>query len=397
MIPRAQRNIFFCFIFLAFFTSGSLGSELAVSTMGTGWLVPDELTDIIYNPARITALKQDVLDIKWGLQNEPDGINMEYDYTNAAPQASYLKRFGDLVAGFYLGREAMVTAGMKAGDNLSFGLNVNMWAHDSHGLDRQKYWDKGIALGAEYILENSSFGVNLEYRSAYEKLQSYIAGAALLYEMKTGAAGRIRALESISYSLEGYGIDTASIPGSDNYGFLGRMFGSNKTGVSYSDNFGGVNYCVSALNEWNFKDDNGWAGSDVYPPPVFYNIYKDSRDADTFVITLGCETSVFVDWIKFRVGYELLRAEYRYLRVHKFNTFDGEKYLYDGSYTVLIIPSPNSTTVKLGLGFKIGKDMDLDLKFGPNNVYAFDNTGGNAGNYSYNDFFDFNAEFTARF
>ena len=396
IFKRVGRKILLYSIFLAAFSYQAFGGELKVAQMGTGWLVSDELTDIIYNPARINNLGQDVLNIKLGRGEDPNGKNVEYDYANVAPEISYLKRFEFLNAGVYLNiiKSAMVVAGVKTGDNLSLGINVNILSYSTSSSSYSKYADKGVAAGAEYKVENCSYGVKLEYRSAYESMERYIAAATLLFEMKIGGAGRLRALNTFSYSVRAFEVDTASIPDFLNYGYFGRILGVNKTGISYSDNFGEVNYCLSMLNEWNFNDYYCQAYGETFEGDDYYNRYETGKDSETLVITLGCETSVFVDWIKFRLGYELIRAEYRYLRTRTFNDSEGETYTYDGSYMVKIIPSENSTVLRLGLGFKIGKDMDIDLKFGPESVTVLDNTDSNNrdGNWS-----DFNAEFIARF
>ena len=378
-----MKKILLAFFVPLLFPAFIFCGRLVVDQMGTGWLYPDELVDMDYNPARVNSLSVNSLDVQLSDFASFNRWETTNGYIETYPVISYSGNFGGVNGSLAYGGESIVrsrsynyytnylnaVAGSKITRELSWGVCLSFFQYDYRDTFHKIFdSDKSISAGLDYSNDGSIYGLSMTYKTQHAVSDDYFAAVSLLYGVKLGEKGSLRGLNTLSYLSAAQYIDPAlidinSLPATSTLKRFGKLTGVNRTAVSYTDFIGFVRYSAGITNDWTFKDYS----NTIEGVTADFKRYEYTATpwADLAVITLGIEMPLFAEWLRLRLKYEPARYS-RFYRQETFERQTGFDYNHWDYSHLEVLPA---RLASIGLGIDAGKGLKIDVTFGWASLY----------------------------
>ncbi len=382
----------------------TIAGELRVSQLGSGWLVPDEYVDALYNPARINYIIPNTLIANLSAEYfydapETSSINNRQGIITK-PNGVFLGKLGDVYYGISSGiiydyrfynnpsidlhqtfdESIMGIAGMRFNENVCIGAKLSYL----NGYLSNYISVKGASLGLNYEKDGLDLGVNISGSSGFDEIERYAASIDLMGGLKISDNAEIRFINTIEYGANEQKIDSEILPANLTGEYFGKKVLSDITGVSA--------IIKSEDTKYVFGVSNAWTIFHYYSEFDGIGQFKALDIADYLKINIGIETPLIVDWLLFRINYNPLTIFYMHEK--RTHGFSDDKESTDISFL-------KPYTVDVGFCIITSAVSKIDIGFFGSGLYSY-----NYDNY-YSDYdsehkqayyrLHFKAEYTQKF
>ncbi len=356
------------------FTAAVSASEIRVSQLGSAWLVPDAYMDVIANPARVNFIGKAIF--AGGVDNflfKQTEIGAADSTTwTFVPKAAYMGNFGGMGAGliyrasytvmssdysdgtYMLDNYITPVFGMKLGDKLSAGIDLNITTH-ADSTSPSRGGAGRVRLGVNYSMDGMDFGAVLSAANTFSGLENGDFMLSLLGEIKIGGDSVIRFINDTNGGFVKINpvVDLPVNPFDS--GFFGMYAAYNRASASYCGGFNSISYFISLHDDWDIIMSNR-TGSAV--PGSIIETNAEIRKNNLY-LQAGFETKLFADWFTIRGAYTPLAYIYeRQNSLTSTHIFDIE-----GSTETNTVTLFDAASLRLGFGVNFGQDMMLDVEF----------------------------------